>query len=390
MTLKEQSNKFLNGLYLKSRGNISEGFSVNVVTKLAGLDNVKSGNVQEYLIGKGLINPPSYKGDPNVYLTAMGIDQAESDFDGKYVRFFKFLEVRALPNTTGMAVAQFSFFYSLTDGNGKALTHHMLVTISDVLCLNWGYPFWSSNPDKDYQDLIKILSQYVKDRVTEKLREGTLTEKEELLMMSTSYPTTPDYDPRELVDPADAEYVIKLGDKTIAQEIKENRLAAAIIETRDNINAIYSSRNKVKLLKLDEERNLLDFFKHTSTEEEFVHRMASLAQVSRNLNMDSLRKLTGITDTEVKSVQLLKNFLEQQGKANLLVTDTLLNIGRVRQGYPVHSDISNVIKGLSYFSISYPVLDYGQAWETILQRYSEALKALFQTLLELYYDEKHG
>jgi hypothetical protein len=385
MTLKEQSKQFITGLYLKSRSNLSGGFNAALVAKLSGLDRDAAENVQEYLHGKGLIKLSNYKGDPNVYLTANGVDQAESAFEGKEIRFMKFEQARHVPNSTGRAVAQFVFFYTITDENGQSSRYRMLVTISDVLCLNWGYPFWSSNPSEDFPGLIKILSQYVKDRVIEKLKEGTLSESEELLMMSTSYPEKPDYDPENVVDPIDAEYVIQLGNKSIGQEIKDNKLAAAIIETRDAINAIFDAKNNAKLLKLDEERNLLDFFKHASTEEEFVHRMASLAQVSRNLNLVKLRELTGTQDNEIRSVQLLKIFLEQNGKSNPLVTETLLNIGRIRQGYPIHSDISKVIEGLRHFSLDYPVADYNLAWEVILNRYADALKALLQILLDLYY-----
>lgn len=389
MTFQLQSQQFLISLYLKSRNNLPDGYDADFIARLSGLDQKQSKNVQVYLSDKGYIKRGMYKQDPNVYLTASGIDQAESGFKEKDVRFLKFDNIRALP-ATARAVAQFIFFYSITDEKGNFKTHQMQVTVSDVVCINWGYPFWSQNPKHDYPDLIKILSQYVLERVSEKLKEGTLSEQEELVIMSSNYPAKPDYDPVNLADPLEGEYAIVLPAKGIIQQIKENQLAALIIQTRDNINAIFSDAHKARLLKLDEERNLLDFFKQVGSEEEFVHRIASLAQVSRNLNVEALRRLTGIQDGEVKSVQLLTAYLQKINRPAPGITDTLLNIGRIRQGYPVHSDISKVITGLKYFSLAYPLTDYAMAWETILQGYANALTTLFQILVEAYIDKKEG
>jgi hypothetical protein len=150
---------------------------------------------------------------------------------------------------------------------------------------------------------------------------------------------------------------------------KEDKLATSIIEIRDNINNIFYYKHKEKLLLLDEERNLADFFENANSKEEFSHRVASLAQVSQRLNVDILRSLTKETDKEIKSIQLLDKFLIGMGKQNKEITEALRNLSRVRQGYPTHTDMSGSIAALDYFGISYPVKDYESAWQILLKSY---------------------
>jgi hypothetical protein len=165
---------------------------------------------------------------------------------------------------------------------------------------------------------------------------------------------------------------------------KEDKLAASIIEIRDNINSIFYHKHKTKLLLLDEERNLADFFKNANTPEEFSHRVASLSHVSQRLNVDILRSLTKETDKDVKSIQLLDKFLTGIGKQSGQITGPLKKINRVRQSYPIHTDKSGIIAALSDLGISYPISDYEAAWQTLLKSYYSALDKLRQILIEVY------
>jgi hypothetical protein len=89
--------------------------------------------------------------------------------------------------------------------------------------------------------------------------------------MSSTQPSTCPYNAKDLAETKAAEYEIETGKKLLMQEIKENRLAASIIETRDIINAIFKTRHQENLLLLNQERNLLDFFETAILEEEFSH-----------------------------------------------------------------------------------------------------------------------
>jgi hypothetical protein len=226
--------------------------------------------------------------------------------------------------------------------------------------------------------------QYGKDKIIEKLKEGTLTDSEELILLTTTHPSTSPYNPDNLIEPQNAEFEIEIGQKMLIEEIKENKLAASIIETRDKINAIFYERHKEKLLLLNEERNLLDFFKTAKTEEEFSHRLASLGQVSRYLNVSILRKLIGETDTQIGSVVVLEKFLQFIGTPNRTITDNLKQIGRVRQGYPMHTDLAGVVQGYKYFGLQYPVENYETTWTALLNYYLTSLKQLYEILADKY------
>ncbi|MCD8742231.1 hypothetical protein LT679_16590 [Mucilaginibacter roseus] len=383
MNLQKLSNDFLNNLYLKSKNNYSEGYDATQINQLTGINQTESKNVQTYLNSKHLIELGKYKNDFNIYITSDGIDHLLKLKENKILNIIRFYNVVHVPSG-GRAAAQFLYYYNIIDESDNVKYYKIMVIISDVLCINWGYPFWSQNPDRDYPNLIKILLQYAKDRIIEKLKEGTLEEFEELLMLSTGYPHSPPYNPENLVTTEQAEYEIEIGQKSISQEIKENKLAASIIETRDVVNAVFYNKHKAKLLMLNEERNLLDFFKPANTEEEFSHRIASFGEVSRNLNIDILRKITGVTDSQQKSIQLLNLFFEQNSINGNKIVETLKQIGRIRQGYPVHTDITGVIAGLAYFKINYPIQSYEDAWLILLNEYLVTLKLLYKILGNLY------
>jgi len=383
MNIKKLSDDFLNNLYLKSQYNYSEGYNETIINQLTGIDNAESNNIQAYLQSKHLIELGKHKNDFNIYITSQGIDYVLKLKENKIFKIISFKSVANVPSG-GRAAAQFLFYYEVVDENNNAQFNSIMVIISDALYINWEYPFWSQNPGSDYPNLIKILLQYAKNRIIEKLKEGTLNEFEELLMLSTEYPVKPPYNANNLPATEYAEYEVEIGQKNIAQEIKENRLAALIIETRDIVNAVFYSRHKAKLLLLNEERNLLDFFKSAVTEEEFSHRIASFGEVSRNLNLDVLRKATGVNDSQMKSIQLLNIFFEQNNVNGDKIVETLKQFGRLRQGYPVHSDITGVISGLNYFKINYPISNYEDAWLTLLNEYLNILKQLYKILGDLY------
>jgi len=381
MDLIKTADKYLNTLYRKSEDNFDNGYSEKVIAKLIGLDRTQSHNVMKYLAEKGLVDTKNGFGD-NIKLTASGIDRAVQLRQNKIFKIIKFKGVRYLPSSRD--AIEFLYFYDLIDEEGKSEPKTIKVSISGSLCIGWGFQIWSMQPDKDYPNLIKMLLQVGKDKIIEKLKEGTLTNNEELMLLTSTHTNSPPYNPDYLIEPENAEYEIEVGEKMLSEEIKENKLAAAIIESRDTINAIFHSKNGEKLLQLNEERNLLDFFKTAKTEEEFSHRISSLGEVSRNMNVKILRKLTNETDTKLGSVALLDKLLTSLGSQDKSTTEILRNIGRIRQGYPVHTDITGVIQGCKYFGLKYPVEDYESTWTALLNFYLTSLKQLYEIFADKY------
>jgi hypothetical protein len=380
MDIQQISYKYLNTLYLKSLDNFDKGYSEKVITKLNGLDGTQAHNVMKYLSGKGLVDTTSGFGD-NISLTPDGIDIVDKLREGKIFKLLRFTGAQYVPSTRD--AIEFVFYYQLMDVDKTNIEEKAIrVMVSGSLSICWGFQIWQSSTN--YTDLEKILLQFGKDRVIEKVKEGTITEYEEMLLTTSHYPTERPFNPEILIETKFAEYEIEVGEKMLSEEIKENKLAAAIIESRDTINAIFHSKHGEKLLQLNEERNLLDFFKTAKSEEEFSHRISSLAEVSRNLNIKVLRKLTNETDTKLGSVALLDKLLTSLGIQEKSTTEILRNIGRVRQGYPVHTDISGVIQGCKFFGLKYPVEDYENTWTSLLNFYLKSLKQLYEILADKY------
>lgn len=381
MNIQQTSNRYLNTLYIKSKDDFGSGYSEKTIAKLIGLDRTQANNAMNYLAEKKLVDTQTGLGD-NIKLTADGIDTATKLRENKIFKIIKFKDVRHLPSSRD--AIEFVYFYDIINENGNSEAKAIKVSISGSLCVGWGFQIWSNQPDKDYSNLAKILLQYGKNKIIEKLKEGTLNDNEELILLTTTHPSTSPYNPDNLIEPQNAEFEIEVGQKMLSEEIKENKLAASIIETRDRINAIFYEKHKEKLLLLNEERNLLDFFKTAKTEEEFSHRLASLGQVSRHMNVSILRKLTSETDTQIGSVALLEKFLQFIGKPNKTITDNLKQIGRVRQGYPMHTDLTGVVQGYKYFGLQYPVENYETTWTALLNHYLTSLKQLYEIFSDKY------
>ena len=115
--------------------------------------------------------------------------------------------------------------------------------------------------------------------------------------------------------------------------------------------------------------------------EEFFYRVCALANAATGLNVPKLRNLTGITDTQMKSIKLLETYLSQHAMQDRKIIETLQAINNLRQGYPVHGDRSDgVLRAHKYFGLTYPVSDYSHAWRSILLSYLDSLERLLEKL----------
>jgi len=375
MDTLELKDKYLDTLFFKSKEDYVNGFDEEKLCKLLNVSVEETKNLRNYLTNKGLLEKRQTKSDTNLVLSTQGFDYCLEKREGKKFIVIKFTNGQYL-QPTGRTTTDFAYYYNIIDENGVSNQKIIKVSISWILNAAWG--------NYDLPDLARILLQIAKDKITEKLKEGTLNDFEEIILLTNNTSNSSPYSPTNLVDANEAEYEVEVGIKTLGVQVAENKLAASIIEIRDIINAIFYDKHNQKLLLLNEERNLLDFFKSATTEEEFSHRIASLGQVSRNLNIEILRKVTGEMDSNIKSIQLLGKLLVQLGSENKNITDTLKYFGRIRQGYPIHTDIAGVIEGLTFFKINYPIENYEETWQLLLTGYLNVLKDLYKIFAEKY------
>lgn len=235
----------------------------------------------------------------------------------------------------------------------------------------------------DNDDLIKVLFEYGKRHIIQKLKDYTLSAKEELLLSTSTAEVPCPFDPSRIPSPTGTTIEVDLVGVSFMKDQTFLQLASLIIDNRDNINAIFSNIHKEKLILLNEERDLLQLFRDASNPEEFFYRICALANAATTFNIKILREITGISDAQIKSISLIENYLEKINSSSPEIIKTLRSINRIRQGYPVHGDQADgVLEAHRYFNLLYPIDDFSNSWKTLLIHYLNALKKLLEILKE--------
>lgn len=285
-----------------------------------------------------------------------------------------------LRNISGRDFTEYIFPFRIVDSEliGKTdemsqSSHHTIkVVVSRTLASCWNF--------NDGQ-LHRVLFEYGKRYIIQKLRDGTLRKDEELDLHTANAELPCPFDPSRIENPINAVVELKTTNKKIMEDFSLLQIASAIIDTRDNINAIFNYKHKEKLIILSEERDLLQFFRDAESSEDFFFRLCALANAATKMNIECLRKLTKVQDKQIKSIQLLETYLQNNGILEPRIIETLRNINKIRQAYPVHSDrAKGVLEAHRYFGFEYPVKDCSESWKKLLMSYLQALQQLLEAL----------
>ncbi len=261
------------------------------------------------------------------------------------------------------------------DEISRSSHHEITVFVSGSLA-----SCWNLNDDQQH----RVMFEYGKRHIVQKMRDGTLGKSEELDLNTLNVELPCPFDPERIENPVNAVVKIESTEKKLMQDSTFLQIASSIIDARDNINAIFNAANKDKLIVLTEERDLLQFFRDVESREDFFYRLSALANATTQMNLKCLRSLTQTEDTQVKSIQLLEVYLEKNGVLNNQIIDTLRNINKMRQGYPVHGDrVKGILDAHRYFAIEYPIADYSTAWKILLNSYLKALQQLLEALKKM-------
>lgn len=269
------------------------------------------------------------------------------------------------------------FLFSVIDSNligkpeEKSATESISVIafISGTLHSMWTYRDPSLDP-------LKILFEFAKRHILEKIKEGTILQKEEIWLTTNTQPKESPLETNKIRMISGDQFEIEIPRNPIMENYTFMQIATDIIETRDYINGIASENLGARLLTLVSERDLLQLFREANTEEEFVYRMSALKNIATSFNEDLLKTLNQSSTTG--SINLLEGFLRQIDEFDEDTIKVLRSINKLRQSYPIHTDTA---KGLQdahkYFNLSYPIKEYNLAWQTILLKYLEAIKGIF-------------
>jgi hypothetical protein len=370
----DAAERFLIILYWKTKNNPAEGGGPGIIRRLL---HIPAGDLKAILYR--LTEDNTVKPDPmdrdRIVISSKGIELARSLIKKHKVSIIVFHSAMFIPPTDKL-VFGFNYYYDLISPDGSQGNRSIGVFVSDVVAMTQQLSF-----DKD-QSGERLLLQHGRDWVTEKVREGSLVQHEERIILTKDLDSLPKYSADELVPVFGAVYLAVPPETPIIEEIATNQLAPLLIETRDAINALFYDQNGERLLLLLQERNLLDFFKDATNADEFCVRVISLGATSREMNKEVLRRLTGITDIKEGSVNLLKAYLLTRNSVIDPVIKPLQHFGRIRNGYPAHTDYANVVDSYRYFGISYPIENFSRSWQLLLNHYLIVLQELKRILLQ--------
>jgi len=209
MNASELVDKYLSVLYLKTKDDLVKGYNVYIIARLIGSDDEQADKIKEYLQRNGLIQNLQSSSDPITILSSAGLDYVFKLRENRVFKTIRFTRSQYLPPES-MPSYNFIYCYDLIDENGKTEKNTIKVSISHVLNLIWGC---------EQKEIEKLLFQFAKDLVIEKLKYGTLTQAEELVLLRKNYPDQCPYSLTNLIEPRFAEYEVEIEQKRITEKI---------------------------------------------------------------------------------------------------------------------------------------------------------------------------
>jgi len=252
---------------------------------------------------------------------------------------------------------EFRYIYNLEeiqeeDSPRKKLTTRIEVDvgISDILLTSWNLDidFHRGDQFTIEDDAVRVCYQYALENIKKQLNDGTIQREQQLWLLTNTTEDECPYEIEKIKIFKNKPISIEVADNTLKKEItkKDNHLVkeniitsdlpkekvrdteqeielpssfdigSSIILKRDTINSLYHFKFTEILLKIDEEQSLLELFRPANNKEEFSYRITALGNLVANMNVKSLRKQTGNTNEEIKSIKLLEDFLNKNKDEN--------------------------------------------------------------------------
>ena len=229
-------------------------------------------------------------------------------------------------------------------------------------------------------EFMKVCYEYGKRELIQKVKDGSIQDYQELIITSTNYPNECPFQSDRINFEINASIDLEVSDR-IMEDVSLLQIASIIIDSRDFINAIIKERHNKKLFLFSEERDLLQLLRPANTIEEFSYRISALKSFATNMDEALLRELTGINDTNIRSISLLQNYLQRFDNYEEEIINTFRSINRLRQMYPIHGDnVHGVQNAHRYFGIEYPINNSSEAWKAILVFYRDALQRILEII----------
>lgn len=178
----------------------------------------------------------------------------------------------------------------------------------------------------------------------------------------------------------------------IVKEAGTTFLRYDISDIRDHINTYTKKILGKKILLINQERALFDMYKSANSNTQFVNRISSLAGLIISIDKKTIGAYLNIPNTNdfgeiIILEQLLTVFSNKNIAKNICIVFKKIN--DLRKGYPIHGDnIDRVLPAHDYFDLTYPIVDYKNAWEKILNSYLESMIMIREIIID-YYQNKY-
>ncbi|MDO6431536.1 hypothetical protein Q4E93_13105 [Flavitalea sp. BT771] len=373
----ETEEHFLTALYDKTKSNPEAGFSPNHIAQAIGLHLAELPAFQYQLQEYGYIR--KIAGTKLVSLTGAGIRIAREAVRNYQVTVITVLNGQAIPMES-KSLYRYIYFYRLSTQAPSEPYKSITVGISDfVQMYDWKLSFAAGGSAES------ILLLHGRDKIMRDIQDGTIVDEQTIEIMQNDLPHLPKYTPSDAPAMKGAEFYVHKRVRPVLPAAPTHRnIPDLIVEIRKAINLVFKKKHKEYLLEFTQEENLSDLFKDAQTKEEFNTRIISLGSTVGEMNVDLLRSLTGITDSNIRSIQLLRTLLSPLDPAVEPHIKTLQNIAAVRNGYPAHQDKPDTLKAYDALGLTFPVTDYSASWKTLQHHYLTALQGINEVIQQKY------
>jgi hypothetical protein len=163
-----------------------------------------------------------------------------------------------------------------------------------------------------------------------------------------------------------------------------HRVRQAIPDLREQVGDAISEINtrgrqqfRFSVFQITEPRCLLDLGRAPTTQSELVQAIQALGVLLTQMDHDDLRgalQKAGINKTEGSINKLEQLFQIQCGSAPSAAFEVLRDLARLRNGYPAHPMLPEVVEAARRVGISLVDPEPASAWNTVLSRLLEALR----------------
>ncbi|HWK03620.1 MAG TPA: hypothetical protein VNS58_08305 [Puia sp.] len=373
--LMEIEEQYLSTLYSKTKNDPEAGADPRAIAQAIGLNTADLPAFQYQLQEAGYIR--KHKDGRRISITGSGMRIAKEILQCYQATIVTVTNGHPVPMGSRMLYS-YLYFYRLSTQDPGENNKSIMIGISDFVQRRWTLSFQPGGSAEG------ILLLYARDVLIEKIQAGTLTDDEKFEIMIKDLDHLPPYAAPDGIPMKGAEFFIYKKIKERPSVSSAHHIPDIIVQIRQAINILFKKKHKDELLSFTQEENLSDLFKDAHTKEEFNTRVTSLGSTAGEMNIDLLRNLTGITDTQIRSIQLLKALLMPLDPTVEPHIKIFQNLASIRNGYPAHKDKPDTLKAYAALGITYPVTDFSGSWKSLLSQYLTALQGI-KEVIELHF-----